>query len=226
MKKFVVFLTIIAMLVSSLMFVGCANQVNLDSENSYVISIYKEELKQKENGEVVSKGLKLVKSFQVAKSQLFDLEYETYEKDGEEYEGKISYYGLDYDYISKESKKIYILPSDDTTIIKRVRELKDIKIMYNGQEISSYLEVDDRDVYNEYFKQTYEESFIISTNYVNQILSNIDRDVTIEFYTNPDFTGEPFLEQEFTYSSYYDALSVSSLRFALIKSTTVYVKVV
>ena len=227
MKKLFTALFVTILLFSTLVFTGC-NNIKATDENSYNISIYKEMYEQKENGELVYNGLKLKKSFQVVRSQIFELDYETVElvdfnNDVIKATGKYAYKNLPNEYKIANDKKIQALPTKDTTIILREREKKNINVYYGVAELGSRIAGETKVDYNNNFKNTYNEDFYISEKELKSVLGNINSNVVIELYTNPSFIGEPFATAEFIY--YYSGVS-GALSFKLIKSTNVYIKVV
>ncbi len=229
MKKLFTALFVTILLFSTLVFTGC-NNIKATDENSYNISIYKELYEQKENGEVVFNGLELKKAFQVVRSQLFELDYEkieiiNYDGTTTTVLGKYAYTGVPSNNEVINDKKIQAFPTKDTTIIMREREKKNINIYYQGQEVGSMLNVEDRVYYNNNFKNTYNESFYIYGSEIKEVLQDVRSDVTIELYTNSSFTGEPFATGDFDYY-YYNETFTGSISFTLIKSTNVYVKVI
>lgn len=222
MKKIMVLFLTVVMLTFSLSLAGC-NKVKATDENSYVISIYEQELEQEANGEVVFKGFKLKDSFRVVKTQMFEIkDYEEVEIDGEKVAGKYYYNNLPGDYIVVDGKKLQVFPNKDATIIFREREKKSINVYYNGQELSLVLNGDNLEYYNKNFKNIYNEHFVFYGDYVDAIAPTVEEDVKIELYTNANFTGEPFASGEFEYN--YWSGFYGSFQFSLIKSTTVYIK--
>lgn len=223
-----IFIAVIILL-STLTFVGC-NNITATDGNSYVISVYKTQYEQKENGEVVFKGYDLKNSLQVIMTQMLELDYEIIEVENPDGEiekklGKYQYLNLPSDYEIIENKKLQMFPSSNATIFVREREKKSINIYYQGKEVNEILTDNKvKEEYNKYFKDTYTESFVLPGYEINAFLGNVNSSVRIELYTNADFEGEPFATKTLEYSS-SSGLS-GTLYFNLIKTTNVYVKVI
>ena len=221
MKKLIVLLLSVITIVCTFALTGCG--ISKSAENCYNVSIYKKMYTQKENGEVVYNGLKLDKAFQVLKSQIFEIDkYEEIEEDGVKKTGKYLYNFSSGTYQVVEGNKLQVLPSEDTTVVYREREKKDINIYYKNNKVVSKLSGDAKEEYNEYFIDTYNEDFTITGYQLDEVLTE-EYSVTLELYTNPDFTGDPFASEDFSYSSYYGFSG--SLSFKMLETTDVYVKV-
>ncbi|MBO5925706.1 MAG: hypothetical protein J6Q52_05570 [Clostridia bacterium] len=227
MKKVMRSLIVVLLLFSMLVFTGCNSEIKPTDENSYLISVYSVKREQKTNGEVVNTGLELKKTIQVLKTQCFELDYEEVklvDYDGDTYEalGKYEYSSLPSQR-SYFDKKIVVFPTSDATILVRERQKKNIKIYYGGEEVLNNLGEREKVEYNNYFKNTYNESFSITGTNVDAILKGVKKNVTIELYTHSSCVGEPFAEGSFTYRSYGFS---GSIDFELIQSTDIYVKVI
>ena len=220
MKKIIVLLLTTITLVCSFALAGCG--IKKTAENCYNVSIYEARYTQNDNGEVVFKGAKLEKSFQVLKSQMFEIDkYEEIEEDGEKIMGKYCYTNLP-SYTVIEGKKLQVLPTKDTTIMYRKREKKDINLYYKGKKVLSLLEGTSKEEYMDTYLDVYNEDFEINGYNLDDILTE-EQSVVLELYTNQNFSGEPFATKEFTYYS-YSGFS-GSMPFTLIKTTDVYIKV-
>ncbi len=216
MKKFAILLMSILMIVCSVAITGCGIQPN--SENSYIISIYEKKYTQEESGIVIFNGYNLKKSFQVIKTQMYELDYELDEKAGEKYH----YEGIYTNDKIIENKKIQVFPGSDATIYLREREKKDIKIYYNGEYVYNKLNPTLKKEYEEKLLGKYNENFHLDYSVVGQIINNQGEDFILEMYTNKEFTGKPFATGEF----YYNRTELrGSINFNLIETTDVYVRV-
>ena len=226
MKKIIVAILTILTLVSSMMIIGCNNGIKKSDENSYFISIYNEIYSQKENGEIVFEGYNLKSSFQVLKSQMFEInDYEQYESNDKIIIGKYIYSNLPSNRYIINNNKLQIFPTSDTTITVRERERKTIILYINKKPVRSIIDYEYFDEYDEMFTYTYEENFSISASYISQALANYNSNVNVELYTNELYEGEPFKTIKLYYSSYNNEFS-GTISFNLIKSTSVYAKVV
>lgn len=233
MKKALVLLTVFIMLVCSLGMVGCKDSVKVDSFNSYVVSVYEEVYKQDDYGKVTFQGLKLKKSFQVPKTQMFELDIELYEKEEEIYFGKY-YYEIEGEYdrertygehLDVTNQKLTIFPQSDLIITMRKRELKNINLYYKGMGIENFMSKYDMvDEYYDYFLNTYEEKFYIPNVYVKEVLKDVKRSVIVELYNTPEFYGEPIYETEFEYVD--NTLITTGIELHLLKSTDIYFRVI
>ena len=232
MKKIFLSLTLIALIICSLSLAGCRNSVKVDSFNSHVVTIYEEVYTQDENGKITFEGLKLKKSFQVPKTQMFELDVHFYEKNEQLFYGTY-YYDIDgeydkdliYDeYFDVNTKKVTIFPLSDLTITMRKREQKDVKVYYNGYLLTNFfynsLVVEQ---YNQQFYSTYEESFYLYTECFDSLLRDVRRSVVVELYTTPEFYGEPFCSTEFKYEN--EQLIKQIIEFKLIETTDVYLRI-
>ena len=229
MKKVMRSLIVVLLLFSMLVFTGCSSEIKPTDENSHLVSIYSLKREQKDSGEVVNTDLVLKQTVQILKTEIIKLDYETvelvdYDGDTFEVEGKYTYSSLP---VGAEmlKDKIIVFPTKDMSIMVRERTKKDINIYYQGKEVASILTEEYAIDYKNYFKNTYSESFYFNGTYVGQILKNVTRNVTIELYTNNNFTGKPFAKGTFTYSSYSKSFS-GSISFEMIKTTNVYCRII
>ena len=229
MRRIITVLIVVITLFTTLAFAGC-NKIEATDENSYIISVYKENYRQEESGKVIFTGYTLKNTYQVLKTQMFEIN--DYEEIGSEYNyetgsniieyGKYLYQNLPSHKVI-ESKKLQIFPNTNATIMVREREKKDINIYYTGKEVVSLLAYLSRDGYNKYFKDTYREYFYLTENYINTILHYKENSVEIELYTNSTFEGEPFAKKTIYY---YENSFHGEIGFNLIKSTNIYIKVI
>ncbi len=231
MKKVLVIFMLFATLVCSIGLTGCKNDVKVDSFNSYVVTIYEEVYKQDDYGKVEFQGLKLKKSFQVPKTQMFELDIEFYKKNDELCLGKYYYdidgtFDMDKTYASEldeNSKKVTIFPKSDLIITMRKREIKTVNVYYDGQVICNYYyDLEKTLDYYDTFQNTYEEYLTIPSARVADILSHVGRTVKVEVYNTPEFYGEPIYQTEFVFSQ---TLRVTDINLHILKSTDLYLRV-
>ena len=210
MSKKLITLTIIMISCLMVLFSGCnKNQPDANENNSYLISYYKVNRVQNDDGTIEEKGIDLIETKYLLKSQVIKLD---------DY-GKSKVYSCYY--TGQYGDNYYYKPSDDTTIIVTERQKKTIRFFVNGVDLSTKFNEEELEIYNENFVDTYNEEFNISSYNKNSLINAIYRIYgwarEIELYTKD--ASEPFVVAENS-SSYGNYMNFS---FSLIKSTDVYI---
>lgn len=194
-------------------------KLNLSYDESAIVSIYEIVCQQDANGVVTGKELKLYKTEKVLPTTMIKLpgNSETCRYEAMTGNGEI---------IDSFENKVYFFPEGDEMIVYSQAKKKDITFYLNGQNIYDKLTDEEKTAFDKYFKDTYEEEFYLSEEFIDETLVRLCGGdfKKIELYTHSNFTGEPFA-YETSYKNYYGQYEYYDLEFVLIRSTEVYIKI-
>lgn len=218
-KQMVKILALIMVVIALMPMAACSSGLAATPENSYVISVYKEIKTQDEYGAVETSDYELWQSFNVIKTQMYDLPgkddiylpYFNYGYGEEKYIYNYDISGTLY----KTDKGIKVLPSGDTTIFVRERQKKNIRFFINGENIYDKLSEENKLSFKNYYYGTYEEEIYVNgiDTYVSEILGYSMDISDLKFYIGNQRERELI---KYNSSSYYGGNYIT-----LIKSTDV-----
>ena len=147
-KQMVKILALIMVVIALIPMAACSSGVAATPENSYVISVYKEIKTQDEYGAVKITDYVLWQSFNVIKTQMYDLPGGI-----DACEGLLVLLGnYKYAYSSGfpettylTAKNIKVLPNSDETFFVRERQKKNVNFYINGENIYNKLSVESKE---------------------------------------------------------------------------------
>lgn len=249
-ERFIMKIKKLSVLFAVLLFVaafcmaGCEN--SSQAPEALVVSIYKVEKEQDEDGNVYITNYDLWKSYNVTPTQAIDLP--DYDPEKEDKDCKILYedsYRYNTDINSSSSSnvringyffacknKIQFIPYASSIIFARERKKKTINFFYEGKNITEYLDETQIENYNDLLKDTYTEDFNIGIfrKWFETFFTGTNQTVMVKLYAsaNGDKSFGSYTIRKYVNSYYNDnetRYSSDGGSFTLIKSTDVYLKI-